>query len=65
MPKIHSLLVQEIASVAVVEEFRDQLESYWRSEWSFSVPIMDSQPYEWWELLKSHPHARVLAVSDH
>lgn len=60
-----SLLVHKIGSAAVVEEFRNQLESYWCNEWPFNVPIMDSHPYEWWEVLQSHPHGQVLAVCGH
>jgi O6-methylguanine-DNA--protein-cysteine methyltransferase len=57
-----SLLVQKVGSAAVVKEFHNQLESYWCDKWPFNVPITDSHPYEWWEVLQSHPHGQVLTV---
>lgn len=47
----------------VVQEFRCQLEAYWREEHPFQKPLTGNDPLAWWKGLSTHSDARVLAVS--
>ncbi|KAH7884294.1 hypothetical protein F5I97DRAFT_1929170 [Phlebopus sp. FC_14] len=39
-----------------------ELELYWCNEWPFTDPVKDNNIYAWWDALKLHPHAQVLAI---
>ncbi|KAG6379575.1 hypothetical protein JVT61DRAFT_10079 [Boletus reticuloceps] len=47
-----AVIVQKIGPVSVVEEFRHQLRTYWLGEWPFDDPVVNNDPYTWWETLK-------------
>lgn len=56
-------LVAQLGPTKVVSEFRKQLLAFARQEWPFTDSIRDGDALSWWESLRQHPHARVLAVS--
>ena len=55
-------LFKELSPSEVVDSLRHQLEAFWRNEWPFKEPVKDGDPLGWWETLRNHPHAQVLAV---
>ena len=58
-------LVKQLGPNRVVSEFRQQLLAFARREWPFTDPISQGDTLTWWESLRQHPHARVLAVSEY
>jgi hypothetical protein len=60
-----SQLLRDIGPTGIVDEFKRQLEAYWRNEWPFNTPLRDGNTLAWWKVLLPHPHARVLAVGCH
>lgn len=56
-------ILVKLGAIKAVEEFRHQLEGYWRSEYPFDSPVRDGDVLGWWRALAQHPQARVLAVS--
>jgi hypothetical protein len=57
-------LIQELGPKETVFQFRKQLLAYARNEWPFNNLVTGSNTLAWWELLREHPHAHVLAVSN-
>ena len=55
-------ILREKSPRETAEAFIHQLEAYFRGEWPFDVDISTSDPLEWWDNLKLHRHASVLAV---
>ena len=58
-------LIKQLGPNKVVSEFRQQLLAFARKEWPFTDPIPHGDVLTWWESLGQHPHARILAVSEH
>jgi hypothetical protein len=58
-------LVTQLGPKKAVFEFRQQLLAFARQEWPFTDPIPHDDALSWWESLRQHPHARVLAVSEY
>jgi hypothetical protein len=53
--------IQTLGVHTIIDEFRKQLIAYVQGNWPFDVPH-GGNTLEWWERVKKHPHARVLAV---
>lgn len=56
-------LFEDMNAREVVQEFRHQLEAYWREEHPFKKPLTSNDPLAWWKSFLTHSDARVLAVS--
>ena len=56
-------LFEDMDAQEAVQEFRCQLEAFWREEHPFKKPLTSNDPLAWWKSLLTHPDARVLAVS--
>ena len=57
-------ILHELSPAQVVDELRHQLDAFWRSEWPFNnQTVQNDHSLGWWESLRDHPHARILAVS--
>ncbi|KAG0700235.1 ribonuclease H-like domain-containing protein, partial [Suillus ampliporus] len=55
-------LLKDLSQAQVVDGLRHQLEAFWRNEWPFNEPVKDGNPLGWWEALRHHSQAQVLAV---
>jgi len=51
-----------LTSAEIVDGLRRQLDTFWRAEWPFDQQVNDHDPLAWWESLRYHTHARILAV---
>jgi len=56
-------LFEDMDAQEVVQEFRRQLDTYWREEHPFQKPLTGNDPLAWWKGFSMHSDARVLAVS--
>jgi hypothetical protein len=56
------LALKQLAAAEIVDGLRVQLDAFWWNEWPFDQQVENNDPLSWWESLRYHSHARVLAV---
>jgi hypothetical protein len=54
--------LKDLSPAQMVDGLKNQLGAFWHNEWPFNQPVNNGNPLAWWEALRYHPHARVLAV---
>ena len=58
----HPAVLRQLGIVSAAKELKVQFDMYWHRQHPFDVPVGKKTTLEWWSDLKSHPHARILAV---
>jgi hypothetical protein len=56
------LALKQLTAAEIVDGLRVQLDAFWQNEWPFDQQVENNNPLSWWESLRYHSHARVLAV---
>ena len=56
------LALKHLTAAQIVDGLRVQLDAFWRNEWPFDQQVENNDALSWWESLRCHTHARVLAV---
>jgi hypothetical protein len=54
--------LKQLTAAQIVDGLRVQLDAFWLNEWPFDQQLENDDPLSWWESLRHHCHARVLAV---
>ncbi|CDO75802.1 hypothetical protein BN946_scf184934.g17 [Trametes cinnabarina] len=55
-------VLQELGANKASKEMKTQFEAYWLGEYPFNTVISSESTLSYWENLRSHPNARVLAI---
>jgi hypothetical protein len=58
----HPTILRNLGILTAAKELKTQFDMYWHRQHPFDVPVGKKMTLQWWNDLKDHPHARVLAV---